>query len=108
MILFFLVFIIIMTASTWCIFVKAGYPGWAALIPFYSTIIILRITHRPLWWIFLLIMPIIGFIISFIVFIDLAKAFGKNVYFGIGLALFGYIFFPILGFGKARYTGKDI
>lgn len=52
-------------------------------------------------------MPIIGFIISFIVFIDLAKAFGKNVYFGIGLALFGYIFFPILGFGKAKYTGEN-
>ena len=37
--------------------------------------------------------------------IDLAKSFGKGVGFGIGLALLGIIFFPILGFGSAQYQG---
>jgi len=32
-----------------------------------------------------------------------AKNFGKNELYGIGLALLGFIFFPLLGFGNARY-----
>jgi hypothetical protein len=37
----------------------------------------------------------------------LAKSFGKGVGFGIGLALLGIIFFPILGFGSAQYQGPS-
>jgi hypothetical protein len=32
-----------------------------------------------------------------------ARNFGKGAGFGIGLALLGFIFFPILGFGDAQY-----
>jgi hypothetical protein len=35
----------------------------------------------------------------------LAKSFGKGAGFGIGLALLGIIFWPILGFGSAEYQG---
>jgi hypothetical protein len=35
----------------------------------------------------------------------MAKSFGKGVGFGIGLALLGIIFWPILGFGSAQYQG---
>ena len=56
----------------------------------------------------MLIMQIIGVIIECVVFIDLVKGFGKYVYDSIGLALLGYVLFPRLGFGKDRYTGKDI
>jgi len=34
-----------------------------------------------------------------------AKAFGKGVGFGVGLALLGFTFLPILGFGDAEYQG---
>jgi hypothetical protein len=37
--------------------------------------------------------------------IDLAKSFGKDIGFGIGLALLGFIFMPILAFSDARYVG---
>ena len=34
-----------------------------------------------------------------------AKAFGKGTGYGIGLAFLGFIFFPMLGFSDATYTG---
>jgi len=37
----------------------------------------------------------------------MAKSFGKGVGFGIGLALLGIIFWPILGFGSAQYQGPS-
>ena len=57
------------------------------------------------WWILLMLIPFVNFIIRIILCIDLAKSFGKGVGFGIGLALLGIIFFPILGFGSAQYQG---
>jgi hypothetical protein len=44
-------------------------------------------------------------VVSIILCIDLAKSFGKSPAFGIGLALLGFVFFPILAFGDARYVG---
>jgi hypothetical protein len=41
----------------------------------------------------------------FIVAIDVAKSFGKDAAYGIGLALLPFIFYPLLGFGDARYLG---
>ena len=35
--------------------------------------------------------------------IDIARNFGKGDVFGLGLAFLGVIFYPILGFGNARY-----
>ncbi len=37
--------------------------------------------------------------------IDLAKVFGKNWLFGLGTAIFPFIFLMILGFGSATYVG---
>lgn len=39
-----------------------------------------------------------------IVGIEVAKAFGKGTGFGVGLALFSFVFYPLLGFGDAVYT----
>ena len=37
----------------------------------------------------------------------LAGLIVKGVGFGLGLALLGFIFFPILGFGSAQYQGPS-
>jgi hypothetical protein len=42
---------------------------------------------------------------AIIVMVDLAKSFGKSGGFVFGLILLPYVFFPILGFGKAEYVG---
>jgi hypothetical protein len=97
--------VVFMIASTWKVFVKAGQPGWAAIVPIYNVIIMLQITGKPLWWIVLCMIPLVNIVIMILICIDLAKCFGQSAGFGIGLALLGFVFFPILGFGNSRYTG---
>lgn len=100
--------IILWIAGLWKTFDKAGEPGWAAIIPIYNTIVLLKIAGRPLWWIILLLVPFVNLIILIIVSIDIAKRFGKGTGFGIGLAILGFIFYPILGFGDARYNPSPV
>ena len=94
---------IVVIAGMWKVFTKAGKPGWASIIPIYNAIVLLEIAGKPLWWIVLLLIPVVNIVILFIVSIDVAKNFGKGTGFGVGLALLGFIFYPILGFGDARY-----
>jgi hypothetical protein len=44
---------------------------------------------------------------AIIVSIDVAKGFGKDVGFGIGLAFLPFIFYPILGFGSSQYQSQQ-
>jgi hypothetical protein len=90
--------------AMWKVFVKAGEPGWACLIPIYNLIVLLRIAGKPWWWIFLFIIPIVNFVIFIIVSINVAKNFGYGVGFGLGLAFLSIIFYAILAFGDARYN----
>jgi hypothetical protein len=87
----------------WKVFTKAGKPGWASIIPIYNLIVLLEIIGKPMWWIvlFLFCGPI-GWIMASL---ELAKVFGKEIGFAIGLILLSPIFVPILGFGSARYVG---
>ena len=94
---------LLIVASMWKIFVKAGKPGWAALIPIYNFIVLLEIAGKPAWWIILLIVPVVNFVILIVLSIALAKKFGKGVGYGLGLAFLGVIFYPMLGFGDAQY-----
>lgn len=97
--------VVVMIAAMWKVFTKAGKPGWAALIPIYNMIVLLEIAGRPGWWVLLYFIPLANIIFSIIAHIDLARSFGKGTGFGVGLALLGWIFYPILGFGDARYGG---
>jgi hypothetical protein len=90
-------------ACMWKIFVKAGEPGWYAVIPILNTYTLIKISGRPGWWLLLMLIPCISFVIAIIVMIDLASAFGKSSGFGLGLAFLGFIFLPILAFGDAQY-----
>lgn len=98
----FWVFII---ASLWKVFTKAGQPGWACLIPIYNIFIMCKIAGKPAWWILLMLIPFVNFIIAIILCIAIAEKFGKGAGFGVGLALLGIVFFPILAFGDAKYQG---
>lgn len=101
----YLLIIIVVLAGYWKTFTKAGKPGWAILVPIYNLVVLLQITGRPVWWILLMLIPIVNIIILILVSIDLAKSFGKGAGFGIGIALLGFIFIPMLGFGSAQYQG---
>jgi hypothetical protein len=91
-------------AALWHVFTKAGDRGWKAIIPIWNTLIVLKISGRPWWWIFLFIIPLVNIIVFIIVYYDLAKSFGKSTAFAVGLILLGFIFIPILGFGSSQYV----
>lgn len=99
----YVVFLVLVIAAMWRIFNKAGEPGWAAIIPIYNVIVLLRVAGKPWWWFLLFIIPIVNLIISIIVAIDLARNFGKGGAFAAGLIFLPFIFYPILAFGDARY-----
>ena len=100
-------------AGLWKIFTKAGEEGWKCLIPFYNQIVLLRIIGRPWWWLPVALLvsfiPFLGLFaglaFGIVVGIDLAKSFGKDAAYGVGLGLLPFIFYPILGFGSDRYLG---
>jgi len=105
MMLVWLAVIVAILAGFWKVFVKAGQPGWACLVPIYNIVVMLQIVGRPIWWLVLLLIPIVSLVVMIIVSIDMAKSFGKGTGFGVGLALLGPIFYPMLGFGDAKYQG---
>ncbi len=80
-----LLFVIGIIAGMWKTFVKAGKPGWGAIIPIYNIILLLEIAGRPLWWIVLFLIPLVNFIVAILVSMDVARNFGKGVGFGLGL-----------------------
>jgi len=50
-------------ASMWKLYQKAGYPGWAAIIPIYNAIVLIQIARKPIWWILLYLIPLVNIII---------------------------------------------
>ncbi|HEY4510653.1 MAG TPA: DUF5684 domain-containing protein [Candidatus Paceibacterota bacterium] len=97
---------VLILISTWKIYMKAGQPGWAAIVPIYYIIVLLRIVKKPTWWTFLYFVPLVNIVISLIITHNLSKVFGKDISFTLGLIFLPFIFFPILAFGKPSYIGQ--
>jgi hypothetical protein len=103
---------IVSIVSLWKVFIKAGRPGWAAIIPGYNGWVFFEISGKPGWWILFALLgfiPIVGsipiIVLALIASIELAKRFGKSTVFGVVLIwLFGFIGAPILAFGDAKYS----
>jgi hypothetical protein len=107
-----LVIAVIVLAGMWKVFTKAGQPGWAAIIPIYNIYVLLQIVGRPTWWLALLLLafiPVVGslavLVVIFILYWDLAKSFGKDMLYAVGMVFLSFIFIPMLGFGSAQYLG---
>lgn len=103
--LVWLALMVVIIAGCWKMFTKAGQPGWAAIVPIYNFVVLMKIIGRPAWWVLLMLIPFVNLVIGIIVCIDLAKVFGKGGGFAAGLILLPFIFVPILGFGDAKYKG---
>jgi len=95
--------ILVVIIGMWKMFSKAGKPGWASIIPIYNCIVLLEIVGKPIWWILLLMIPLVNFVIAIILNLALAERFGKGGGFAVGLIFLPFIFIPMLGFGSATY-----
>ncbi|MDD5098983.1 MAG: DUF5684 domain-containing protein [Candidatus Colwellbacteria bacterium] len=110
-----LILSILIIAGMWKVFVKAGKPGWASIIPIYNIVVMLQIAGMSPWLAILpvlMIIPIVNivvgiawFVISIILSVKISKVFGKPSVYALGLIFLPFIFYPVLGFGKAQYLG---
>lgn len=109
--------LIVLMVIAWCfVFKKMGNRWYEALISGHNLFVLITNAGKPGWWIFaplVMLVPIpvvaqlVGGILSLLVWIAvnlwLAKKFGKGTWFGVGLILLPFIFYPILARGKAKY-----
>jgi len=117
MFLLMIAFYVLVVIGLWKTFIKAGHPGWAAIIPFYNLYIWVQIAGRPVWWFWVMLIgallawiPIIGWILmigiwvmSLFLALDVAKNFGQGTGFGVLLWFFSGIMYLVLGFGSYQY-----
>jgi hypothetical protein len=102
--IFGLVFAVIAIVAMYKIFIKAGEPGWAAIVPLYNTYTLVKIAGlNPLLFLLLLV-PIVNVVFAIYVMIKLGETFGKTAGWSvIFLVILSFIGMLILGFGDATY-----
>lgn len=103
LVLVYLALIVLIVASQWKIFTKAGKPGWACIIPIYNAIVLLEIVKKPTWWFIMFFIPFVNIYYAIVLMNELSKSFGKDSGFTVGLILLPIVFLPILAFGDAEY-----
>jgi hypothetical protein len=98
----------------WKVLEKGGKPGWASMVPIYNVWLLFEMSGKngALALIFLgSFIPFIGIIFSLtgsiLLALAIAKVFGKDAGWVVGLVLLGIVFYPILGFGDSKYLGVD-
>lgn len=94
----------LMLASSWRVFEKAGRAGWESLVPLYNGYLLTcEVARKEALWFVLLLVPLANVVAAAVVSLAVARRFGRSEGFGIGLLLLPWVFYPILGFGEARY-----
>ena len=58
-------------------FKKEGIAPYKAFIPFYNSVLMLRVLERPSWWVVLFVLPIINLVMFPVLWIDLLYAYKK-------------------------------
>ncbi len=102
-----IIWYVLLVISLWPIFVKAGRPGWGAIIPIYNLYLFVKVAGYHGALVILYFIPIVNIVVSIIVSVGVAKAFGKGGAFGFFLVwLLSLIGYFILGYGGARYVGR--
>ena len=72
-----LAILILVIVGMWKVFVKAGKPGWASIIPIYNVYVLLQIVGKPWWWLILMLIPIVNIVIWILVSLALARTLGR-------------------------------
>ena len=93
-------------AFCWQLFEKAGYKGFYSIIPYYNLFVLSKIVNCTQWWWYLLLfLPYINFFTMMLMFIDLAKSFGRfKIWEIVCAAVVPFIFFPIVSHQGSKYS----
>lgn len=101
----YVIIAVVAIVALWKIFVKAGEPGWAAIIPLYNTYTLVKIAGlNPLLFLLFLV-PVVNVVFAIYVMIKVGEAFGKSVGWSvIFLVILSFIGMLMLGFGSETYN----
>jgi hypothetical protein len=107
--LFSIATLILLTIARWKLFEKAGIEGWKAIIPYYNMYVLtVDLAGKDILTFVLHFIPFINIYAAIVTNIAVAKSFGKDVGYGIGLTFLGIVFYPMLAFSKdTKYIGPD-
>lgn len=110
-------------AGKWKVYGKLGMPGWYSIIPVYADYKLCERVHRGdetrtflmaylivliCSWVFCwvdtvgVLLALAQLVMNIIVLNDLSRAFGKETGYTIGLVIFGFVFWTMLGFGASE------
>lgn len=124
---FALVIYVLQVIGMWKVFKKSGEEGWKAIIPIYNQYTMCKITGVNPWWVLIVVVAsgltgalgesdlasvvsllssIISIYFSVLLYVSLARAFGKSDGFAVGLILLNPIFLLILGCGSSKFIAK--
>lgn len=106
-VILYLIVLVLIWGGLWKIFVKAGKPGWAAIVPIYNLIILIEIVGKPTIWVLWLLIPCVNIYFGIWLTNLLSKSFGKTEGYTAGLIILPIVFYPLLGFGPDRYLGPS-
>ncbi|NUO64857.1 MAG: signal peptidase I [Gemmatimonadaceae bacterium] len=95
-----LAIVVLLVASMWRVFERAGQPGWMAIVPILNLYVLIKIAGKSGLLLLAFIIPVLNIVAAFIVAFGVAARFRRGQGFGIGLALLPFIFYPILAFGE--------
>ena len=98
--------LILTVIGYWGVFCKAGEKGWKVLIPFYNEYLLYKIAWKPsiclFKWLCLFLYEVVSVTLNAGVLLDTLQ-FGYTV----GIMFLLFIFAPLLGVGRSRYTRPD-
>lgn len=115
-------------AGKWKVYGKLGMPGWYSIIPVYADYKLCERVHRGdgsktflmaylivliCSWAFCwvdtvgVLLAIAQLVMTIIVLNDMSHAFGKETGYTIGLIIFGFVFWTMLGFGDSEPVDSD-
>lgn len=115
-------------AGKWKVYGKLGMPGWYSIVPVYADYKLCERVHRGdgsktflmaylivliCSWAFCwvdtvgVLLAIAQLVMTIIVLNDMSHAFGKETGYTIGLIIFGFVFWTMLGFGDSEPVDSD-
>lgn len=115
-------------AGKWKVYGKIGMPGWYSLVPVYADYKLCERVHRGdgartflmaylivliCSWVFCWVdtlgwmLALAQLVMNIIVLNDMSRTFGKDAGYTIGLAIFGFVFWTMLGFGASQPVCLD-
>jgi len=114
--IFLLVFLVFYILGCLCVANIAKKLGMSfglsfimALIPIANMVLLAQMAKKPIWWVILMLIPLVNLIIFIIIWMAIAENMGKPSWWGVIITLVpvvGLIFFLMLTFAPAPAAKK--